>query len=71
MESKKEFAEKHKAIRKAIREELEIPSEEALQVKHVVTKVDMKPIGKKNRPNTSDSEVLDVFKEDWLEFLCN
>lgn len=69
--SKKEFADKHKAIRKAIREELEIPDEEILQVKHVVTKVSMKPIGKKNRPNTSDSDVLDIFKEDWVEFLCN
>lgn len=69
--SKKEFADKHKAIRKAIREELEIPSEEALQVKHVVTKVAMKPIGKKNRPDTSDSEVLDIFKDDWVEFLCD
>lgn len=71
LESKKEFAEKHKSIRKAIRKELEIPDEEELQVKHVVTGVSMKPIGKKNRPNTSDSEVLGVFKEDWLEFLCN
>lgn len=69
--SKKEFAEKHKAIRKSIREELEIPEEETLQVKHVVTKVAMKPIGKKNRPDTSNTEVLDVFKEDWVEFLCN
>lgn len=69
--SKKEFADKHKAIRKAIREELEIPDEEILQVKHVVTKVSMKPIGKKTRPNTSDSDVLDIFKEDWVEFLCN
>lgn len=67
LESKKEFAEKHKAIRK----ELEIPDEEELQVKHVVTGVSMKPIGKKNRPNTSDSDVLDIFKDDWVEFLCN
>lgn len=71
LESKKEFAEKHKAIRKAIRKELEIPDEEELQVKHVVTGVSMKPIGKKNRPNTSDSDVLDIFKDDWVEFLCN
>lgn len=71
LESKKEFAEKHKAIRKAIRKELEIPDEEELQIKHVVTGVSMKPIGKKNRPNTSDSDVLDIFKEDWVEFLCN
>ena len=71
LESKKEFAEKHKAIRKAIRKELEIPDEEELQVKHVVTGVSMKPIGKKTRPNTSDSDVLDIFKEDWVEFLCN
>lgn len=71
LESKKEFAEKHKAIRKAIRKELEIPDEEELQVKHVVTGVSMKPIGKKNRPDTSDSDVLDIFKEDWVEFLCN
>lgn len=69
--SKKEFADKHKAIRKAIREELEIPDEEILQVKHVVTKVSMKPIGKKNRPDTSNTEVLDIFKEDWVEFLCD
>ena len=69
--SKKEFADKHKAIRKAIREELEIPDEEILQVKHVVTKVSMKPIGKKSRPDTSNTEVLDIFKEDWLEFLCD
>lgn len=69
--SKKEFAEKHKAIRKAIREELEIPDEETLQVKHVITKVAMKPIGKKNRPDTSNTEVLDIFKEDWVEFLCD
>lgn len=69
--SKKEFADKHKAIRKAFREELEIPDEEILQVKHVVTKVAMKPIGKKNRPDTSNTEVLDVFKEDWVEFLCD
>lgn len=71
LESKKEFAEKHKAIRKAIRKELEIPDEEELQIKHVVTGVSMKPIGKKNRPNTSDSDVLDIFKDDWVEFLCN
>lgn len=71
LESKKEFVEKHKAIRKAIRKELEIPDEEELQVKHVVTGVSMKPIGKKNRPNTSDSDVLDIFKDDWVEFLCN
>ena len=71
LESKKEFAEKHKAIRKAIRKELEIPDEEELQVKHVVTGVSMKPIGKKNRPNTSDSDLLDIFKDDWVEFLCN
>lgn len=71
LESKKEFAEKHKAIRKAIRKELEIPDEEELQIKHVVTGVSMKPIGKKNRPNTSDSDMLDIFKEDWVEFLCN
>lgn len=71
LESKKEFAEKHKAIRKAIRKELEIPDEEELQVKHVVTGVSMKPIGKKNRPNTSDSNVLDIFKDDWVEFLCD
>lgn len=69
--SKKEFADKHKAIRKAIREELEIPEEEVLQVKHVVTKVAMKPIGKKSRPDTSNTEVLDIFKDDWVEFLCN
>lgn len=69
--SKKEFADKHKAIRKAIREELEIPEEDTLQVKHVVTKVTMKPIGKKSRPDTSNTEVLDIFKEDWLEFLCD
>lgn len=69
--SKKEFAEKHKAIRKAIREELEIPDEEVLQVKHVVTKVSIKPIGKKNRPDTSNTEVLNIFKEDWAEFLCD
>ena len=69
--SKKEFVDKHKAIRKAIREELEIPDEEILQVKHVVTKVSMKPIGKKNRPDTSNTEVLDIFKEDWVEFLCD
>lgn len=69
--SKKEFAEKHKAIRKAIRQELEIPDEEELQVKHVVTGVSMKPIGKKNRPDTSNTEVLDIFKEDWVEFLCD
>ena len=71
LESKKEFAEKHKAIRKAIRKELEIPDEEELQVKHVVTGVSMKPIGKKNRPDTSNTEVLDIFKDDWVEFLCN
>ena len=71
LESKKEFAEKHKAIRKAIRKELEIPDEEELQVKHVVTGVSMKPIGKKNRPDTSNTEVLDIFKEDWVEFLCD
>lgn len=69
--SKKEFADKHKAIRKAIRKELEIPDEEELQVKHVVTGVSMKPIGKKNRPDTSNTEVLDIFKDDWVEFLCN
>lgn len=69
--SKKEFVDKHKAIRKAIREELEIPEEEVLQVKHVVTKVAMKPIGKKSRPDTSNTEVLDIFKDDWVEFLCN
>lgn len=69
--SKKEFVDKHKAIRKAIREELEIPDEEILQVKHVVTKVSMKPIGKKNRPDISNTEVLDIFKEDWVEFLCD
>lgn len=69
--SKKEFADKHKAIRKAIREELEIPEEEVLQVKHVVTKVAMKPIGKKRSPDTSNTEVLDIFKDDWVEFLCN
>ena len=67
LESKKEFSEKHKAIRK----ELEIPDEEELQVKHVVTGVSMKPIGKKNRPDTSNTEVLDIFKDDWVEFLCN
>lgn len=71
LESKKEFAEKHKAIRKAIRKELEIPDEEELQIKHVVTGVSMKPIGKKNRPDTSNTEVLDIFKEDWVEFLCD
>lgn len=71
MVSKKEFADKHKAIRKAILEELEIPEEDTLQVKHVVTKVTMKPIGKKSRPDTSNTEVLDIFKEDWLEFLCD
>lgn len=71
LESKKEFAEKHKAIRKAIRKELEIPDEEELQVKHVVTGVSMKPIGKKNSPDTSNTEVLDIFKDDWVEFLCN
>ena len=65
-----EYKEKHAKVREMLREELKIPPAEDLQVKHVVTKVQMKRFSKKTTPDTSDSEVLDILKEDYLEFLC-
>lgn len=67
--SKKEFKEKHNQIREKLREDLMIPPDADLKVKHVVTGVELKRLGKDLKPDTSDDDVLRDFSEEYLEFL--